>query len=256
MAGLKSEDTVGAAFYTNGLVGTYSLPKECSIFSAEAYAIKMAVSIPNVGKEIAILTDSASCLQALEAGTSKHPWIQEIEHIARNKSIRFCWIPGHAGVNGNTEADRLANEARRQNPIDTPIPGEDILRAVKQAIRCRWSTQWYGRREAKLRQVKHDTYRWKDHGSAADQRVLTRVRIGHTRLTHMFLLKKEPPPSCECCGTLLDVQHLILQCRKYDNERRENNIDSTSLRSALNNEEETIKNILKFFHDTGLYSKL
>ncbi|XP_062538215.1 uncharacterized protein LOC134206501 [Armigeres subalbatus] len=157
--GSKCEDTIGAAFYSTGLAGIFSLPEACSIFSAEAYALKKAVSIPNVGSEIVVLTDSASCLLALESGKSKHPWIQEVEEKVRNKRVRFCWIPGHAGVNGNTEADRLANEARRQPAIDMPIPGEDALRAVKQAIRLRWDHQWHETRDSKLREVKYDTKR-------------------------------------------------------------------------------------------------
>lgn len=69
--GSKCEDTVVAAFYKNGLSETFILPKECSVFSAEAYAIKKTVSIPNIRIEFIILTGSASCLQALEMGTLK-----------------------------------------------------------------------------------------------------------------------------------------------------------------------------------------
>ncbi|XP_065091986.1 uncharacterized protein LOC135712849 [Ochlerotatus camptorhynchus] len=252
--GSKHNHTVGAAFHNNGLAGKYSLPKECSVFSAEAYAIKMAVSIPNISNELVILTDSASCLQALEAGTSKHPWIQEAEQISRNKSVRFCWIPGHAGIHGNNEADRLANMARTQPPIDVPIPGDDALRMVMQNIRQRWNDQWFATRDSKLREVKDDTHKWMERGSTFDQRVLTRLRIGHTRLTHTYLLKKEAPPSC--CGTVLDVRHVILQCKNYERQRQENDIDTTSLRDALGNSEEQTTNMLNFLRQTGLYRKI
>lgn len=59
----------------------FSLPQECSVFSAEVYATKVGVSIINIRNEVVILTDSASCLLALGTGSSKHPWIQEIELI-------------------------------------------------------------------------------------------------------------------------------------------------------------------------------
>ncbi|XP_062533237.1 uncharacterized protein LOC134202199 [Armigeres subalbatus] len=127
--------TVGAAFFNNGIMGTYSLPKECSVFSTEAYALKMAAAIRKFNNELVILTDSASCLMALEAEKSRHAWIQEVERIAQSKPIRFCWVPGHAGVNGNSKADRLANEARRQPTIDVAIPAEDAVKAIKKAIR-------------------------------------------------------------------------------------------------------------------------
>ncbi|XP_065082919.1 uncharacterized protein LOC135705237 [Ochlerotatus camptorhynchus] len=253
--GSKCEDTVGAAFFYEGLSRTYSLPNECSVFSAEAYAIKMAATIPNVQNELVILTDSASFLLALEAGTSRHPWVQEVERIVQSKIIRFCWIPGHAGIRGNSEADRLANEARRQPAIDVPIPSEDAIKAVKHAIRGQWNRQWFSTTESKLREVKFETHRWTERGSSADQHMLTRLRIGHTRLTYTFLLKKEAPPVCECCGTVLDVKHIILECRKYDEERRKNDI-STSLREALDNTEERTTRMLNFLHETDLYKKL
>lgn len=93
------ENTVGAAWHTIGLAGTYSLSEQCSVFSAEAYAIKMAVSIPNVAREMLVFTDPASCYQAMEAGKSKHPWIQDVERVARMKPVQICLIP----VSGNCE---------------------------------------------------------------------------------------------------------------------------------------------------------
>jgi exonuclease III len=253
--GSKCEDAVGAACFNLGIANSCSLPSTCSIFSAEAFAIKMAVEIPNINNEMVILTDSASCLLALETGTSRHPWIQDIEKIAQNKPIHFCWIPGHAGINGNTEADRLAKEARRQTTIDVAIPPEDALRKIKQDLRHRWDSQWFSTRESKLREIKCDTSRWTERGNAADQRVLTRLRIGHTRLTHTFLLKKDSPPNCECCNRTIDVKHLILECRKYENERRTYNIDN-SLHTALSNSVENTTRLLNFLRATRLFRKI
>jgi hypothetical protein len=185
--GSKCADTVGAGLHGNGIAQKCSLLPYCSVFSAEAYALRMAVSIPNINNEIVILTDSASCLLALEAGKSKHPWIQEVESIARRKPICFCWIPGHAGINGNNEADRLANEGRAQPPLDIPIPPDDVLSSVKGCIRQHWDTKWYNQRDAKLREIKFSTQKWIDRSNATK----------HTNATHTFLLKKEAPPNCE-----------------------------------------------------------
>jgi ribonuclease HI len=146
--GSKSEESVGAAFFNSGIARTCNLPKQCSIFSAEAYAIKMAMEIPNISNELVIFTDSASCLLALEAGTSRHPWIQEIEKKSQNRPVHFCWIPGHAGIRGNEEADRLANEARRHHANEIQVPGEDALRTAKKEIRSRWNNQWYESRDS------------------------------------------------------------------------------------------------------------
>lgn len=57
------------------------------MFSAEACVIKMVISIPYEATELVILTNSASCLQILESIKSKHPWIQEVEKVARDKLV-------------------------------------------------------------------------------------------------------------------------------------------------------------------------
>lgn len=111
-------------------------------------------------------------------------------------------------------------------------------------------------RENKLRESKHDTKRWKEHCNAADQRVITRLLLGPTCLTHTFLLKKDFLPTCDCCGTLLDVRHLILRYRKYEQGRRKYDMDNHTLKEALENTKESNAKLIKYLHDTKLYVKL
>ena len=49
-------------------------------------------------------------------------------------------------------------------------------------------------------------------GSQWDQVVLSRCRIGHSRLTHAFLLKGDPPPQCIGCQLPLTLKHILLNC--------------------------------------------
>lgn len=253
--GSKCNETVGAGIFGVNVSESHKLPKQCSVFSAEAYAIKKALLIPHIGN-VVIFTDSASCLLALEGGKSKHPWIQNIESMVHGKPVNFCWIPGHAGINGNNEADRLANEGRNHPTNDIPIPAEDAFKEVKQATRQYWERLWFTYRDEKLREIKFDTNRWIDRDNTTDQRVLTRLRIGHTRLTHSFLLSKEAPPICECCGTTLDVRHIVLHCRKYSDDREKYGISPTSLKNAMTNDDENETKLLQFLRSTKLYEKL
>src|SRR3989441_11159276 len=48
-----------------------------------------------------------------------------------------------------------------------------------------------------------------------DEVVLHRARIGHTFLTHSYLLKKENSPECSSCHCLLTVQHIFIECPNY-----------------------------------------
>ncbi|XP_055543184.1 uncharacterized protein LOC129728756 [Wyeomyia smithii] len=141
--GSKCSETVGAGLFGNDLMLSASLPPQYSVFSAEAYAITMALTQHTGTNRIVVLSDSASCLSALEAGKSTHPWIQKIERLAQNKPIEFCWIPGHAGVYDNIEADRLAGEARNSEPLPLSIPADDATREIERTIRQHWNSQWF-----------------------------------------------------------------------------------------------------------------
>jgi len=49
---------------------------------------------------------------------------------------------------------------------------------------------------------------------------LRRLRIGHTRLTHQYLLRREEPPQCPSCNCALTVVHIILACQQYNSVRQ------------------------------------
>jgi ribonuclease HI len=253
--GSKCDDTVGSGVFSDNVQRSIGLPSNCSVFSAEAFAIKSALNV-SASNELLIMSDSASCLAAIESGKSKHPWIQQIEDLLRNRTVHLCWIPGHVGIHGNEEADRLAGEARSHLPLNVGLPRKDAAKAMSQAIRQQWEERWALSTEVKLREVKADTKKWSDRDNSADQRVLTRLRIGHTRLTHEFLLKKSSPPVCDCCGTVVDVRHIILQCRKFAAARTTYGIDPTSLHAALCNDDDCEKRLLKFLKEANVYSRL
>ena len=44
---------------------------------------------------------------------------------------------------------------------------------------------------------------------------LSRLRIGHTRLTHGYLMAREAPPVCGRCQVLLSFFHVLVECPTY-----------------------------------------
>ncbi|GFT16242.1 probable RNA-directed DNA polymerase from transposon X-element [Trichonephila clavipes] len=68
------------------------------------------------GKKFIIYTDSLSALQSIVSlHSSFHPILVDITCALANhlkkKDIRFCWIPGHAGLTGNELADTASRSA-------------------------------------------------------------------------------------------------------------------------------------------------
>ena len=47
--------------------------------------------------------------------------------------------------------------------------------------------------------------------SAAFQPDDNRLRIGHTRLTHSYLIEHTDPPKCANCNQLLSVKHILTE---------------------------------------------
>ena len=54
-----------------------------------------------------------------------------------------------------------------------------------------------------------------------DEVVLCRARIGHTHLTHSYILRKAPPPQCEHCQCILTVHHILVECNHFAQERKD-----------------------------------
>ena len=50
------------------------------------------------------------------------------------------------------------------------------------------------------------------HLALASLSVINRLRIGHIRVTHSYLLPGDEHPTCNTCGLPLTVYHILLEC--------------------------------------------
>lgn len=85
--------------------------------------------------------------------------------------------------------------------------------------------------------------------------LISRLRLGHTRLTHSFLMERKPLPKCELCqlDDFLTVEHILIKCNAHNNIRR-NYFNANSLKDLFDNVSSS--NIIDFIKDIGLYNKL
>ena len=218
--GSKSENTVGCA----ALMGKYSLtehlPSVCSIYTAELRAILLAFNLINQSpKECFIIcTDSLSCLMAIKNLKWDHPLLHDIYDtyitsvVHNQKSVMFCWVPSHVGIQGNERVDALAKLALNEPCTNIKIRYTDLIYYAKFYLRQKWQTFW-----DKLHSVHPELGLWPDSSQERrrDELVLSRLHIRHTYLTHRHLLVGDPPPVCVACQERLSVEHILIHCADY-----------------------------------------
>ena len=49
-----------------------------------------------------------------------------------------------------------------------------------------------------------------------DEVVLSRLKLGHSYVTHSYLLKGAPPPECFTCQCRLTINHILVECVEYN----------------------------------------
>ena len=219
--GSKTDDAVACAFYS--IEGTKScrLDNRASIFTAESTALEMACDFASKAKnkKVGFLSDSLSCLKALKRHDNHDKRILKISEkvnklFLKGRTVSFLWVPSHVGIQGNEKADRLAKEALLLDlPRGCAVPHSDLKPHINKMIRDEWREVWARETNNKLHELKpvlgpRPTKRLR----RAEEVSLTRLRIGHTRLTHCYILMGEAEPRCETCNCSLTVRHILIEC--------------------------------------------
>lgn len=238
--GSKKQNEVGVGVFGPQLLIEQSLHHQCSIYTAEAAALVAAARYAPKEPTV-ILSDSASCIAAIDKGDSNHPFLQEFEIIAGRKNIVVCWIPTHSGISGNEEADRAAEQGRSSRLLYQTVPSADAIKWIKGLFRHSFQEKWDSHRSTFLQASKPLVEKWHDRKDRREQRILTRLRIGHTRMTKQHLFDRTLSNNCEICNTELSVEHILLNCMKYDAIREELRLSSNIQIVLSNNEEEETK---------------
>ena len=87
-------------------------------------------------------------------------------------------------------------------------PDTNLKYLINQYIFSNWQDDWNGAVMNKLHSVKPVLGDWQSsyRRCRKDEVVLCRARIGHTYMTHSYILKKDPPPQCEHCQCIMTVR--------------------------------------------------
>lgn len=81
--------------------------------------------------------------------------------------------------------------------------------------------------------------------SNKEEKIINRMRIGHTRLTHSYLKSGSDPPECSTCSIQLSIKYILSECFKYQDSAKKFNI-SHHLHECLGQYWDNKKNHLFF----------
>ena len=168
--------------------------------------------------------------------------------------VSFCWVPSHCGIDGNESVDQLAKETLDQD-IDplANVHYTDMKPLVNSYIRKLVQTKWYVAVHGR------DLYRVKptlgppkkfQHLTRAEEVVITRLRIGHTKATKSHILSRGPPTGCHHCGHTLTIDHMLLECALLQ-ECRDEYYTVDSLNALFETIPETC--IVEFLLEAGFF---
>lgn len=142
----------------------------------------------------------------------------------RTGMIKIMWVPGHVGITGNEAADQRAKLATNEPLVSSPVMlTPDFKRLIRNSLI-----------ETKLQEWQNFYHHYKNYNLRGlgpifplkvpcnDLKSFTRLRIGHTIVTHSHIMKGENRPQCPFCTSPdLSVIHLLDECANLQYIRTE-----------------------------------
>ena len=153
--------------------------------------------------------------------SSKNPQIQKLlekcHELLAYKEIVLCWIPSHIGIQGNETVDKQAKNIAFIRTNFFKIPFSNFKQSINKYILEEWQTSWNNSIGNKLLDIKPTIG---EHQSVVqnirkEKVVLARLHLGHTRVTHSYLLLGEEQPQCVGCDAPFTVRLFLLECGDY-----------------------------------------
>jgi ribonuclease HI len=254
--GSKMEGNVGCAVVTPTEIREIRLQSPFSIFNAEAEAINTAINMTRTFEQSkrVILSDSLSCLTALN-GMKKidNPKVMKMmNQIHReNAHLILMWVPGHAGILGNEKADQHAKAALKGEIDRTHKTVPDdwknwINKKQHERRQAEWATS-----ENSMVTLKPEIKRNNNTQTLTrrEQVIVSRLRMGYTRLTHGHRVDLEPPPECGDCGCRLTVNHILWECQTFQRKRTECNLSIETFSGGV----DEIHKLIEYTRKIGVY---
>jgi ribonuclease HI len=247
-----SETQAGAGSYIS-----YSLCKQQSFswclnskieaFDAELIAMLKSLQeakqyINSNVKNIWIFTDNQAAIQRIYKNSSSSG--QKISHelqyeaeLLKNQNIQLhiCWVPGHADIYGNEQADKAAKIAAAADFInhniidcrnDTDISLTYIKSQIKKSLLQSWCNYYKSAIKGSYYQNLNIQPAWKPLNlQLKTSRIVwssyMQLKLGHGYFkSYLNRLPDYNSDKCDCDGNYIQSPaHLLLECSKYQAEQ-------------------------------------
>ena len=97
---------------------------------------------------------------------------------------------------------------------DVPIPFGNFKKHINAFLKSNWQSKWDEAINNKLHAIQPQLGFWPGGFRIirCEEIVLARIQLGHSHLTHSFLLKQEATLYCIACDCRLTIKHISLHC--------------------------------------------
>ena len=216
--GSRMGNQVAAAVVYGNVTKTTRLPNNASIFRAELHAISLALTVIRRGKEKNFIFFGLfmSRLEAINGFKLEIDIVQNITkdytHLANSGKKNHFILDTHSSqYSWQREADTEAKSALSLPITKMKIPPRELVPYLSKFCLDEWQDIWDCCESIypTVGILKHSK-----NMSCYDSVPLNRLRIGHSRLTHSYLLFGDAPPTCQSCRIPLTVKHILVECRR------------------------------------------
>ena len=195
-------------------------------------AVEDAVGAPKPVRSVRICTDSLSLVMFLRKGAGRPSpdtltkiWTGLNKLSRQRKNVQVVWIPGHADIAGNEQADGAANAGRNlpQHPVKIDLPSAKV--AIRSVCRKKWSGTYHTTvppEHTHRRATDGRCLKYQREWSRRDQVLLHQLRANRCPLLQATLFRWNRPDTdglCPECGVAEDTEHVICDCPKYQAAR-------------------------------------
>ena len=215
------------------------LPNQCSIYTAEFWAIFKALKLTQDQqyKNTLIISDSLSVLKTLDSQQSKgrDNLLKDVLLLIRNmtdlnQNIEFLWIPSHIDISGNEQADSAAKNKLTDSDIsniDYSVP--ELYSIITKQINQKWQKEWNLCPRGRLLYLIQPTVSRGIKGPILNnthyQYIINRIRTGKTLLAsslgQYIADLNTNGTKCPHCNCIENLQHIFNSCYKYKLQRNQ-----------------------------------